>query len=433
MDSGQADSNNREQIVLNTVAGWESQEWGYTTGGAFIDIDNDGDLDVAVAEGNDMSPGHIRVYENNHGIIETQANLVSETAHFHGHLSVGDVNGDGWTDVVVSRFLGDTGFDMPGGVSVYLNEVGTLSRTPTWVWDGAYSFSCALGDMDNDGDLDMALAVGEAYYNEPDYSIVFENNGHGDYTLVWQTETPRHSFDVAWVDINADGFLDLAFANAQSPHAAYLSEQGVLPSFASWEAREGPFEGNTLDFEDVNQDGFPDLLISDNNQLGGLGTVRLFCGPDLELCWETTEDSQMWSAVTIQDVDDDGDFDLLAGAWWGAVEVFRNDEGFISTETVKSLGHDEMVVEALAWGAVSDFQSTLIQLEGSGLMRMPKGAYPISIQAGVVGDGYISGPSIRAQVRHSPADMLLTDWTPDQGNVIFFRKDQSDMDSASSN
>ena len=373
MDSGHSDSPNDLQIVLDTEAGWESQEWGYTTGGAFIDIDNDGDMDVVVAEGNDMSPGLIRVYENNNGQIETQASSVSEDAFFYGHLSTGDVNGDGWTDVVVSRFLGENGFDMPGGVSVFLNDLGMLSAEPSWVWDGAYSFSCALGDLENDGDLDLAMAVGGPTITNQTFLWSLRTMAFGIFSLLWQTETPRHSFDVAWVDINSDGYLDLAYANAQSPHAVYLSDQGTLPSLPGWEASEGPFEGNTLDFEDVNQDGFPDLLISDNNQLGGLGTVRLFCGPDLEVCWEGDEGSQMWSAVTIQDVDNDSDFDLLAGAWWGVVEVFRNDEDLISTQSVTSIGHDGMVVEVLAWGAVSKMETTQIEVEGSGLLRIPKG------------------------------------------------------------
>ena len=74
---------------------------GLCNGGVFYDI-NDGDMDVVVAEGNDMSPVYIRVYENVNGQIETQASQVSSTSHFYGHLSVGDVNGDGgamWSPV----------------------------------------------------------------------------------------------------------------------------------------------------------------------------------------------------------------------------------------------------------------------------------------------------------------------------------------------
>ena len=60
-----------------------------------------------------------------------------------------------------------------------------------------------------------------------------------------------------------------------------------------------------------------------------------------------------------------------------------------------------------------------------------QGAYPATVQAGVIGDGYISGPSIRAQFSHSPPDLLLT-MDAGQGNVIF-SQDQSDMDSGSNN
>ena len=50
--------------------------------------------------------------------------------------------------------------------------------------DGAYSFSCALGDLKNDGDLDLAMAVGEAYYNEQ--------------TFLWSLRTMALDFSLLW-------------------------------------------------------------------------------------------------------------------------------------------------------------------------------------------------------------------------------------------
>ena len=104
------------------------------------------------------------------------------------------------------------------------------------------------------------------------------------------------------------------------------------------------------------------------------------------------------------------------------MKVFENENGLVSPNSLVQLGHDDMVVEALAWGGVSDIEGTTLRAEGSGLLSIPKGIRPISIQSGVLGDGYISGPTINAQLWVSPADLLLTDWTPEQGNVIFFRQ-----------
>ena len=149
-----------------------------------------------------------------------------------------------------------------------------------------------------------------AHYNEPDYSLVFANDGTGRFSRL--AAMYPCMFDVVWVDVNVDGFL-IVFANAQSPHTLYLSEQGTLSQAPDWAASEGPLRGIPLIW------GCECRWLSrfdhfDNNQLGGLGTVRL-CGPDLEPWW-CDEGSKMWSAVSIYDVDDDATL-TLAGAWGG--------------------------------------------------------------------------------------------------------------------
>jgi hypothetical protein len=419
------------QTVYQTLSPdpiWESEENAYTTGGSFVDIDNDGDLDIVVSEGNDMEPGFLRVYHNNSGQIETTASWSSAEVHFYGHLCVGDLNADGFSDVVVTRFIGDAGFSEPGGVEVFINQEGELSPIPDWELDGFYSFSCALGDMENDGDLDIALAIGEAYEHEPDYSMALRNTGTGEWELAWKGDIPRYSFDVAWVDTNHDGFLDLVFANAQSGHSVFLSNSGVLEESPHWIAQGGPFEGNTLDFGDLNSDGFVDLLFSDNNQLGGLGALSLFCGPDFDICWQNQGNEQMWSAVSLHDVDADGDLDILGGAWWGAVDVYENIDGLPQFTPSQTLGSDDMVVEALAWGAINPLSIENERVVGSGLIEIPRPAFAVEVYSGVLGDGYISGPTIDADIWYAPSDLLLTDWEPNQGNLVFQRVEvQSDL------
>jgi hypothetical protein len=142
---------------------WVSTHRGYGTGGGFADIDRDGDEDLVVSHGNDMDPGHLVVFENLDGTLSEEPSWLSAETAYYGHLSIGDVNGDGFPDVAVSRFLGDARFDEPGGLEVYLNRDGVLESRPSWSVDGFFSFSLDLGDVDGDGDLDLGVAVGEAY------------------------------------------------------------------------------------------------------------------------------------------------------------------------------------------------------------------------------------------------------------------------------
>ena len=144
---------------LSRTASWESKEEGYATGAGFADFDGDGDRDLLVAYGNDIQKGPLALYENADGALSTTAVWLSESKHYYGHLSIGDLDGDGDPDVAVSRFLGDAGFSEPGGVEVWLNDGGALVLA--WEESGFHSFSCALGDIDGDGDLDLAAAVGK--------------------------------------------------------------------------------------------------------------------------------------------------------------------------------------------------------------------------------------------------------------------------------
>jgi len=71
------------------------------------------------------------------------------------------INLDGWIDVAVSVYIGPDGFGDPGKVKVYYNQEGELEGIPSFESYNFYTFSCALGDADGDGDLDLAATGGE--------------------------------------------------------------------------------------------------------------------------------------------------------------------------------------------------------------------------------------------------------------------------------
>jgi hypothetical protein len=407
--------------------GWTATDHGYGTGGAWADIDGDGALDLVVSYGNDMEPGPLAVHSTRAGALSPAADWVSAVAAYHGHLAVGDVDGDGWTDVVVARFLGAVGFDEPGGVSLYLNQGGQLPDEPTWESEeGFYCFSVALGDIDNDGDLDLAAATGEPYRHDAEPDLLFLNEG-GVFAEppAWQSAEPTWSMDVAFLDANLDGALDLAFARRGAPHAVHLNTGTGLPEAAPSLLAEGDsFEGNSLDFGDVDGDGWPDLAVTDNQQLGGPGTVRVFTGPDFTLAWETAAPEADYSAVALADLDADDDLDLAVGAWWGAVTAYRNAAG-LEPQPSWVAEDDAVVAEVFALHDVGGEDAREVEVRGPGpLLPLPRPCQVVSTSVdGAVGDGFFSAPTeaeLTVGCRVSPAlDLLVTDWTRGTGNIVF--------------
>ncbi len=97
----------------------------------------------------------------------------SDDIDYHGHLAVGDVNKDGWPDVAVSVYIGPGGFSDPGKVKVYYNQGGELEGTPSFESYEFYTFSCAFGDMDQNGFLDVVFSCEET----PNYIFLANNEG----------------------------------------------------------------------------------------------------------------------------------------------------------------------------------------------------------------------------------------------------------------
>ncbi len=440
-------------VPFSDLADWESEPTGVSTGGAFLDLDRDGDLDLVVANGNDILRQTVDVYYNDGaGHYPIQPQWQSSDVDYHGHLSVGDVDGDGWPDVAVSVFLGAGGFGFPGHVKLYRNDgTGTLSSTPVWrSSDSFFSFSCALGDADGDGDLDLAVATGEPYSDPPDRNRVYYNvAGQLQTTPGWTSPADDHAMDVTFGDADGDGDLDLAFCLAQGSNEIFFQGPGGLAANPGWIALDNPFQnGNSLTFGDVDGDGFRELVVSDNNQLGGgAGVFKIY-----DNVGGTLQTTPLWSAlkgytsaVLLGDLHLDGFPDLLGGIWWGGTEIFLNAGGQLSATSAWQ-SRRNTVVEALFLGDVN----------GDGLRRKIAEAHPgdgvrrtfylaqsplhaiESVQVdgqtlspsqycSQLADGWIAldrAPQQTLQVTYQYSESLdlgVTNWDTSRGNYVFER------------
>ena len=338
-------------VPYNVGHDWESYLSGRTTGGAFADLDRDGHLDLVVANGNDMARQRVEVFYNDGaGHFPVNPQWQSGDIDYHGHLAVGDVNQDGWPDVAVSVFIGPSGFSTKGRVKLYLNQAGTLESTPSWTSTSDFwTFSLDLGDADGDGDLDLAVATGEPYYGTTARNRIYYNSGGTLATTPgWQSNPADHTLDVTFGDVDRDGDLDLAFATAGGPTRVFFQGPAGISTTAGWSSTDNNNQnGNSATWADVDNDGYLELAITDNEQLGGSGVFKIYDNVggvlDTTPYWSDYGGRMLnppvmgnpgyVSAIAFADVNLDGATDLAGGIWWDGVWIYLNDGGGLTPRT----------------------------------------------------------------------------------------------------
>ena len=441
-------------VPLPASPSWTSSDGDYSTGGAFADVDTNGFIDLCTSNGNDMALDQNSVYLNHGGTLETVASWRSTDNGYFGHCYSGDINNDGLPDLAVG-YLGSGG---SGELTakVYENLGSGLSPTPSWhAGDRHSSFDCCLGDVDLDGDLDLAISAGDAYSSEIDSVRIYRNQGGVLDTLpVWTAQEGTASDAVRFCDIDNDGDLDL-FVGQRRRISMYRNNSGTLETSPSWVARQNVGWVLRLAFGDYDRDGFLDLAAAANDQLGDPNSIKVFHNSAGTLDTIATfnmlrQGSQNYSScVAWADVNDDGWPDLAAGGWWRPAVVFENRSGTLDTVATWSWSPSnryDLVCEAVLWCDVdnSHLRGRLDEATGNGQRHLftirrlgplqsldsvrvngtlvPGSEYCYDLVAGWVS---FEGPppdqsdvEFFTRVSTNP-DLVVTNWDQSHGNFMF--------------
>jgi len=186
----------------------------------WVDYDNDGDLDLYVSNEEDQKDN---LYQNlGDGTFQSiTAGAPGQTNHGSMSSSWGDVDNDGDLDL----FVANAQYFASQNNQLFINENGSFTAITTGdlVTDGGCSYGSNFGDYDNDGDLDLVVSNGFCTGNI--LNFLYKNDGTGqfsrDLTSIEDLSTPC-SYGSAWGDVNNDGFLDLGIATCKNGSSSPL-------------------------------------------------------------------------------------------------------------------------------------------------------------------------------------------------------------------
>jgi len=201
--------NNGDGSFTRVTTGRVANDIGYSTACAWADYDNDGDLDLYVSNRGQAS----FLYRNDGplGFARVAADPVVQAVGASHGAAWADYDNDGFLDLFVANQSGQKNF------LFHNNGNGTFTRVTTGAIanDVAEGWGCAWGDYDNDGWIDLFVANGNVN-NTAINDFLYHNNGDGTFQKITSGSLVNDGElgdSCAWGDYNGDGFLDLFVSN----------------------------------------------------------------------------------------------------------------------------------------------------------------------------------------------------------------------------
>jgi hypothetical protein len=339
---------------------------GYQTSVAVADVNGDGKRDLVVSNAcatpincASIGNGVVGVLLGNGDGTFKPVVTYNSGGHLAFSVKVGDVNGDGKPDLFVANLCSDNVCSSESSVGVLLgNGDGTFKTAVTYDSGGGAALSVAVGDVNGDGKPDLVVTNQQNSLGNNETGVVGVLLGNGDGTFrtaVTYGSGGNGPFSVAVADVNGDGKLDLLVANQRlSTSFGQPGGVGVLLGNGDGTFKTAVAHGSggndavSIAVADVNGDGKPDVLVANNcstlsdcsNSTGSVGVLLGNGDGTFQMALTYGSDGNVGSSVAVGDVNADHKPDVLVTNECGAspncsglgtVGVLINTSGPIDT------------------------------------------------------------------------------------------------------
>ena len=319
-------------------------------GSVFADVDNDGRPDLFIAKGgqreiesnrllrNVSTPGHIKFVD-----VSVEAGINTKDFTYQGAFA--DYDNDGRLDLFMANY--GVGVSTPGHIKFTEVSAQAGVGAPGWSWAATWA------DVDGDGWQDLYVVRGRYPAGEP--NLMYRNNHDGTFTEIGREtglNDPNWGLGATWVDYDNDGRFDLYLSNYVGGNKLFHNDGNWKFTDVTKVAgvdKHGWGKGPT--FADVDHDGYIDLYEGDckiGNTLyrNDHGTFKDITG----LFPFMKNEGVRTKGTAFTDLDGDGDEDLYVVEWNVPNKVYRNnqnDKGFIKVRLTGTISN-RMAIGSLA-------------------------------------------------------------------------------------
>lgn len=306
-----------------------------------VDIDQDGDLDIVLA--NEFQPNSILINDGKGGFTDESAERLPQVIHDSEDIAIADFNGDGLLDLIFCS-------EDDKVHEYYLNKgKGFFEIAPYKLPDSEANVVITL-DLNNDKKPDVVLGNNGqniVLINKGDGTFAVENNRIPNSNKVTQ--------DLAAVDIDNDGDLDIFEANENGNILLLNDGKGFFTNVSPSHLPNDPnIESRKASFGDVDNDGDLDLFLSNvrfrqgkdiqNRLYINNGKGRFTNETDKRL----PKDTDHTIDAIFEDVNKDGFQDIIvANVFGGSIKIYANKGKGEFTDSSESLLGKKYVRDAL--------------------------------------------------------------------------------------